>query len=172
MFNLYTKFLLDAIASAEKTQTQNSNPFSTSDHTVAFLSHLFRVYEKAEKMGCATEDLACQHVSLYLQLGKVDEAKKLAEKLCSEQIFLGAVHLWVLRISAEMKYVTRKGPPSKADLLSIFEILKNVITKVTVSEAEDLWLMVCDPLSNFVLKYCKIGCFIIVHILVFGINCL
>lgn len=168
MFNLYTKFLMDAIVSREK--TKNSEPFSTSEHTVGSLSHLLMVYEKAENMGCLTEDLACQHVSLYLQLGKLDETRKLAEKFCNGK-FSGAVYLWLLRVSVEMKYVTRKCPsPSKADLLSIFELLRNVLTKVAISEAEGLWLMVCNPYSNFILKYCQTGHFILAYILVFGSN--
>lgn len=146
MFNLYTKFLMDAIVSREK--TKNSEPFSTSEHTVGSLSHLLMVYEKAENMGCLTEDLACQHVSLYLQLGKLDEARKLAEKFCNGK-FSGAVYLWLLRVSVEMKYVTRKCPsPSKADLLSIFELLRNILTKVAISEAEGLWLMALKFFSN------------------------
>lgn len=167
MFNLYTKFLMDAIVS--KGKTQNSERFSTSEHTVGCLSCLLTVYEKAENMGCLTEDHACQHVSLYLQLGNLDEARNLAEKFCSGK-FSGAVCLWLLRVSVEMKYVTRKCPsPSKADLLSIFELLRNVLTKVAVSEAEDLWLMVCNPYSHFILKYRQTGHFVIVSILVFGI---
>ncbi|RVW46023.1 U3 small nucleolar RNA-associated protein 6-like [Vitis vinifera] len=57
---------------------------------------------------------------------------------CRGSIFMA------LRVSVEMKYVTRKCPsPSKADLLSIFELLRNILTKVAISEAEGLWLMYC-----------------------------
>ena len=168
MFNLYTKFLMDAIVSGEK--TQNSEPFNDFEPSVGSLSHLLMVYEKAENMGCLTEELACQHVSLYLQLGKLDEARKLAEKFCGGK-FSGTVHLWLLRVSVEMKYITRKCPsPSRADLLSVFELLRSILTKVAISEAEGLWLMVCYPYSNFILKICQTGHFISVYILFFGTN--
>lgn len=160
MFNLYTKFLMDAIVSGEK--TQNSEPFNASEPTIGSLSHLLMVYEKAENMGCLTEGLACQYVSLYLQLGKLDEARRLAEKLCSGKLS-GAVHLWLLRVSVEMKYITRKWPsPSKADMLSTFELLRNILTKVPISEAEGLWLTVCCPYSNFILKFFQTFHFIII----------
>uniref|UniRef100_A0A5B6ZWP1 U3 small nucleolar RNA-associated protein 6 n=1 Tax=Davidia involucrata TaxID=16924 RepID=A0A5B6ZWP1_DAVIN len=147
MFNLYTKFLMDAIVHKNE-ETQSSVPFSTSDHTLDPISHMLEVYEKAESMGCITEDLACQHVSFYLQLGRLDDARELAEKLCNGKLS-DSVQLWFLRLSIEMRSVAKKSPsPTKADLLSIFELLKNVMRKVTISEAETLWLMAFKFFAN------------------------
>ncbi|KAM5574624.1 hypothetical protein ABKV19_013859 [Rosa sericea] len=67
-------------------------------------------------MGYIDEDLACQHISCLLQLGRLEEAQKLAENL--------------------------------SDLLSIFELLKDVLTRVSISEAEDLWLMALKFFAN------------------------
>lgn len=144
MFNLYAKFLMGVIAPQEE-ENQNS---VLSSPTVDYISHLLTVYEKAETMGCITEDLACQHISFYLQLGRLDEARKLAEKLCSGKLS-DSVQLWLLRVSIEIRSVTNDSPsPSKADLLSIFELLRKVLTNVSISKAESLWLMVCYHLPT------------------------
>ena len=93
-------------------------------------------------MGCITEDLACQHISFYLQLGRLEEARKLAEKLCSGKLS-DAVNLWVVRLSIEMRIVTNRSvSPSKFDLLPVFELLKSILTRTAVWKAESLWLMV------------------------------
>ncbi|KAA8515521.1 hypothetical protein F0562_018868 [Nyssa sinensis] len=147
MFNLYTKFLMDAIVS-KKGDSQSSGLPSVSDHILDPISHMLTVYEKAESMRCVTESLACQHISFYLQLGRLDEARELAERLCNGKLS-DSVQLWVLRLSIEMKSVTKKSLfPSKTDFLSIFELLKNVLTKVPISEAESLWLMALKFLAN------------------------
>lgn len=139
MFSLYAKFLMGVIA-PQGEEDQNS---VLSSHAENYISHLLMVYEKAGTTGCITEDLACQHISLHLQLGRVDEARKLAEKLCNGKLS-NSVQLWLLRISIETRCMAKDSPsPSKADLLSIFEILMKVLTKVPVSKAESLWLMVC-----------------------------
>ncbi|KAK2992487.1 hypothetical protein RJ640_005634 [Escallonia rubra] len=136
MFNLYIKFLTSAIVSNNE-DTQLSGSYDTMDP----ISQVLMLYEKSESIGCLTEDLACQHVSFLLDLGRLDEARKLADKLCNETLS-EAVPLWVLRLSVEMKCVTEKSPfPSKADLSFIFELLRNVLTKVSISKAESLWLM-------------------------------
>ncbi|KAG6695306.1 hypothetical protein I3842_09G091200 [Carya illinoinensis] len=135
MFNLYAKFLM-GIIDPQKEKNQHS------DHTVDYSSHLLMVYEKVETMGCITEDLACQHISFYLQLGRLDEARKLAEKYCSGNLS-DSVQLWVLRVSIEIRCITKDSPsPSKADLLSIYELLTKILKKVPVSKAESLWLMI------------------------------
>lgn len=144
MFNLYAKFLMGVIAPQEE-ENQNS---VLSSPTVDYISHLLTVYEKAETMGCITEDLACQHISFYLQLGRLDEARKLAEKLCSGKLS-DSVQLWLLRVSIEIRSITNDSPsPSKADLLSIFELLRKVLTNVSVSKAESLWLMALKFFAN------------------------
>lgn len=145
MFNLYAKFLMGVIVPQEE-ENQNS---VLSSPTVDYISHLLTVYEKAETMGCITEDLACQHISFYLQLGRLDEARKLAEKLCSGKLS-DSVQLWLLRVSIEIRSVTKDSPsPSKADLLSIFELLRKVLANVSISKAESLWLMVCYHLPTY-----------------------
>ena len=145
MFNMYAKFLMGVIAPPEQ---ENQNSLLPSD-IVNYTSHLLMVYEKAETMGCITEDLACQHISFYLQLGQLDEARKLAEKLCNGKLS-DSVQLWQLRVSIEVRCLTKDSPsPSKADLLSIFELLTKVLTKAPISKAESLWLMVCYHLPIY-----------------------
>ncbi|XP_015866930.2 uncharacterized protein LOC107404490 [Ziziphus jujuba] len=144
MYNLYVSFLRDIIAS----QKGEEGSLGLSSQCATSISHLLVVYEKAETMGCITEDLACQHISFYLQLGRLEEARKLAEKLCRER-FSDSVKLWLLRVSVEIKHVTRNSPsPSKADLLPIFELLKDVLTRASVSESESLWLMALKLFAN------------------------
>ncbi|KAF3453201.1 hypothetical protein FNV43_RR03640 [Rhamnella rubrinervis] len=137
IYGLYARFLLDVIAS----QKGESKSLGLSSQCATSVSHLLMVYEKAATTGCITEDLACQHISFYLQLGRVEEARKLAEKLCRER-FPDAVKLWELRCSVEIRHVTRDFPsPSKADLLPIYELIKDALNRVSASEAESLWLM-------------------------------
>ena len=145
MFNLYAKFLRGIIAPPEQ---ENQNSLLPSQ-TVNYTTHLLMVYEKAETMGYITEDLACQHISFYLQLGQLDEARKLAEKLCSGKLSDSA-QLWLLRVSIEIRCITKdSSSPSKADLQSIFELLTKVLPKVSISKAESLWLMVCCHLPIY-----------------------
>lgn len=144
MFNMYAKFLMGVIAPPEQ---ENQNSLLPSD-IVNYTSHLLMVYEKAETMGCITEDLACQHISFYVQLGQLDEARKLAEKLCNGKLS-DSVQLWQLRVSIEIRCLTKDSPsPSKADLLSIFELLTKVLTKAPISKAESLWLMALKLFAN------------------------
>ncbi|KAL6986568.1 hypothetical protein U1Q18_052123, partial [Sarracenia purpurea var. burkii] len=141
MFNLYIKFLRNIIVH-KNGETRSSVTSSTPAHTVDPISRILEVYEMAEKMGCISEDLACQHISFCLQLGRLEEARKLAEKLCNGKLS-DAVDLWVLRFSIEMRCVTeRSGSLSKADLQYVFELLKTVLTKMAVWKAESLWLLV------------------------------
>ncbi|XP_028093978.1 U3 small nucleolar RNA-associated protein 6 homolog isoform X2 [Camellia sinensis] len=147
MFTLYTRFLKDAIVHKNE-ETQSSGVFSPDDHTKDPISCILMVYERAESMGCITEDLACQHVSFYLQLRRLEEARKLAEKLCNGKLS-DAVDLWVLRLSIEMRCVTEKSSsPSKADVLPVFELLKNVLKEMIVRKAESLWIMALKFFSN------------------------
>lgn len=155
MFSFYTSFWKDVIAPKGE-DSQVFEPTDVSDKTVEFTSRLFKVFEKAESMGCITEDLAYHHISLYLELGRLEEARNLAEKFSNGKLSC-SVKVWVLRVSIEMKWTTRESASlSKDDLRSVFELLQNVLSKVAISEAESLWHMVWNP----VLMYAII-CFMI-----------
>lgn len=147
LFNLYTKFLMAFIA--PKTEDSHiSGIVINSGHTSNLISLLLKVYKKAETTGCMTEDLAYQYISLHLQMGRLDEAKNLAEMLCKGEPS-HAVSLWVLRVSIEMKCATLKSSsPSKDDLHSIFELMRSVLTKVSVSDTASLWLMALKFYAN------------------------
>ncbi|XVF27896.1 hypothetical protein REPUB_Repub14bG0148800 [Reevesia pubescens] len=148
MFNLYINFLMDVIAS-ERGEVEASG---LSNHTSSYISQILTVYEKAETMGCLTEELACQYISFYTQLGRLEEAKKVAEKLCSGKLS-DSVQLWLLRVSVEIRCITKNSlSPSKADALSIFELLKTVLTKMSISEPESLWIMVGFSINLFLLS--------------------
>lgn len=137
MFDLYIKFLVDTVG--QNGQSQSSKISDSFDNCIDLVSHVLTVYEKAQSMGCITEDLACQHVSFLLELGRLDDARNLAEKLCNGEL-PEAVNLWVLRLSIEMKRIIT---PSKADLSFMFNLLQNPLKKIAVLQAESLWLMVC-----------------------------
>lgn len=150
MFTLYIRFLRGVIGHRSG-ETQSSGFFSDSDSTVDPICHALMVYERAESMGCITEDLACQHISFFMELGRLEEARKLAEKLCSGKL-ADSVDVWVLRLSVGMRCVTnRSGSPSKSDLLSVYELLKTVVTRMAVSKAESLWILVLQSYSHFAL---------------------
>ncbi|EEF43845.1 U3 small nucleolar RNA-associated protein 6 homolog [Ricinus communis] len=137
MFSLYAKFLMDVIA-PKREDNQLSGPAS---HTKHQLSHLLTIFKKAEISGCISEDFACEYVSFYLQLGRLDEARKLAENFCSGKLS-DSVKLLLLRASIEIRIFTNNIPrPSDIDLQSIFGLLKNALTKVSISQAEELWVM-------------------------------
>ncbi|XP_023742761.1 uncharacterized protein LOC111890920 [Lactuca sativa] len=133
MFDLYIKFLMDTIV-------HQSSWVSDID----LVSHVLKVYEKAQSMGCITEDLACQNVSFLLELGRLDDARNLAEKLCNGELSKAA-SLWDLRLSIEMK---RINTPTKDDLSSVFNLLQNPLRKIAVSQAESLWLMGLKYFAN------------------------
>ncbi|XWS19396.1 hypothetical protein CRYUN_Cryun31cG0012100 [Craigia yunnanensis] len=144
MFNLYINFLMDIIAS-ERGEVDAS---SLSNHTSSYISHIWKVYEKAGTMGCLTEEIGCQYISFYTELGRLEEAKKVAEKLCSGKLS-DSVKLWLLRVSVEIRFITKNSlSPCKADAVSIFELLKTVLTKMSISEAENLWIMALKFFAN------------------------
>ncbi|KAK6917755.1 U3 small nucleolar RNA-associated protein 6 [Dillenia turbinata] len=130
IFKLFTKFIKDIIGS-EIADAQSSGPIDTP--------YLLEVYKKAEKMGCLDEELAQQHISLYLQLGKYHEAQQLAINLCDGK-FSNSAQIWYLRLSIEMRHIASSTSP-RDDLRAVFEPLRKILTKLTVSEAENLWLM-------------------------------
>jgi U3 small nucleolar RNA-associated protein 6 len=143
MFNLYIKFLMDAIAP----KGGENDPSKVSSPSEDYISHLLVVYEKADVVGYMTEDLACQYVSFYLQLGRFDEARKLADRLCSGKLS-DSEKLWILRASMEIKSFTDDtSAPSKDDFQYVLGLLRSALTKVSISQAEDLWLMVCSLYS-------------------------
>uniref|UniRef100_A0A1D1Z1E6 U3 small nucleolar RNA-associated protein 6 n=1 Tax=Anthurium amnicola TaxID=1678845 RepID=A0A1D1Z1E6_9ARAE len=146
MFSLYTKFLLDVfVPEVDGTYYMFS---SLGIDVVEFASDILTVYEKAESCGCLTDDLAHQYVSYYLQMGKLDEARKLAARLCNGKLSK-AVNLWSLRISIEMKWLTSKSLSiSKDDLNHIFELLGLAVSKVANSETEILWQKGIEFFSN------------------------
>ncbi|KAJ1427181.1 U3 small nucleolar RNA-associated protein 6 [Sesbania bispinosa] len=144
MFTLYVNFLMGIVAPKEG----ETNISGSSGHAVNYISHLLSIYEKAESMGCITEDLACKHVTLHLQLRQLDEARKLAAKLCNGK-FAESVQLWELRITIEIRCITRSSSSaSDTDLLSLFELLRPILTKVHVSKSENLWLKALKFFAN------------------------
>ncbi|KAH7858849.1 hypothetical protein Vadar_028680 [Vaccinium darrowii] len=136
MFTLYMRFLRDIIGHRSG-ETQSSGRFSNSDSTVDPISHALMVYERAESLGCITEDLDCQHISFFMELGRLEEARKLAEKLRSGKL-ADSVDVWVLRLSVEMRCVTNRS----------VELLKTVFTRMAVSKAERLWILALKFFSN------------------------
>ncbi|XP_027329468.1 U3 small nucleolar RNA-associated protein 6 homolog [Abrus precatorius] len=144
MFSLYANFLTGIVVPKEG----ETNTTESSGLAEKYLSHLLSIYERAESMGCITEDLACKHVSLHLQLRQLDEARKLAAKLCSGKL-AESVELWGLRITVEIRCITKSSSsPSNADLQSFFELLRQILTKVSVSKSERLWLKALKFYAN------------------------
>jgi hypothetical protein len=77
--------------------------------------------KNAESCGCLTEDLACQFISLYLKLERLEEAKTLAEKLCDGPLS-SAANLWSLRASMEINSLATapgSSPLNKENLSSL-----------------------------------------------------
>ncbi|KAL5730011.1 hypothetical protein ACHQM5_002890 [Ranunculus cassubicifolius] len=142
MFSLYTKFLMDAI-SPQGDDSQSLEIANTSD----LISDLLKVYEKADSMGCMLEDLAYQYISLYLRLGRLEEARTMSEKLCTGKLSK-AVKLWELRISIEIRWITSKSPLNKVDLESTFKLVRSILSKVPISEADSLWQLAIKFFSN------------------------
>lgn len=151
IFSLYTNFLMDVIVNRNR-DTECSGLSCALGHNINPVSHLLTVFEKAESMGFVTEDLACQHISFVLEMGRIDEARKLAEKLCNGKLF-DAVQLWVLRLSIEMR---RVKTPGKSDLTFIFDLLQNVLREVPIAKAERLWLMALKFFANQRLYFDKL----------------
>ncbi|CAE6172083.1 unnamed protein product [Arabidopsis arenosa] len=137
MFEIYIKFLMEAIAQSNG----DDDEISPSSNLIEdCISHIITVYQKADETGCLTEELADEYVSLYLKLGKTHEAQKLAEKLCSGK-FAGSAKLWLSRVSIEIRSLSGNSTPSKAELQTVFELISNALRKVPISESERLWLM-------------------------------
>jgi len=133
------------VVSPKGGEMQNSGPLATSTPETEYISRLLQVFDKAETMDCLNEDLASQNITCYLQMGKFDEAMKLAEKFCEDR-FSNAKQLWVLRVTEQMKHIANSAGPSKGDLSSTFDLLKQMVKKVAASDVESLWVMVCNHL--------------------------
>lgn len=104
-----------------------------------FDSSILKLFESAQSCGCLNDDLAYQYVSYYLQIGKVDEARELAEKLCCGVLSKGP-RLWSLRISIEMKgFVSGSIALATAQLNHIYDLFKLATSQVSISETETLW---------------------------------
>lgn len=138
MFKSYIRFLMSEVA-VKKEEQKDADSTSGSDGA---FSYIVDVFEKAKTTGCLDEDLACQYVSLYLQEGRLQEARNLAKNLCAGTLS-NAVQLWTLRASIEIKCLTENScSPSKEDLSSIFQLLNPVLRRLDSSLAESLWLLV------------------------------
>lgn len=141
MYSLYAKFWMDVLYPDREdsiTLFQDSE-FDASE----FTSSILKLYENAESCGCLTEDLACQYISLYLKLERLEEAKTLAEKLCDGPLS-NAAKLWSLRASMEINSIATapgSSPLSKENLSSLFDLFSTVLSKLSVTEAEGLWHM-------------------------------
>lgn len=140
MFDVYIKFLTNVISAKGKNGSlgYESAPKNKED----YISHLMRVFGKADTMGCLNEDLACQYVMLYKNMGNFDEAMKLAENFC-EGKFSDSRKVWVLRVTERIKNISEFGSSNKAVLSSVFDLLKGMVKKVAISDAEGVWVMVC-----------------------------
>ncbi|XP_021721596.1 U3 small nucleolar RNA-associated protein 6 homolog [Chenopodium quinoa] len=145
MFDMYVKFLSEVISL--KGEIGSSGCFIASKHAGDYISHLIKVLEKADTLGCLDEDLACQFVMLYKNRGKFDEAMKLAESFC-EGKYSDSRQLWVLRVTEQMKHIKESGTSCKAHLSSIFDLLKRLVKKVAVSDDEGLWVMALELFAN------------------------
>ncbi|CAM0905137.1 unnamed protein product [Alopecurus aequalis] len=139
MYSLYAKFWLGAIFSDREDSISlfQDAEFDASE----FTSSMLKVYENAESCGCLTEELACEYVSLFLRLGRFEEAKNLAEKLCSGPLS-EAANLWNLRASVEIKSLgtaTSSASFSEENLSSLFDLFNVVLPKLSITKAEGLW---------------------------------
>ncbi|VAH46644.1 unnamed protein product [Triticum turgidum subsp. durum] len=146
MYSLYANFWLGVVFSDRE---DSISLFRDADFDASeFTSAILQVFENAESCGCLSEDLACQYVSLCLKLGRseeaperLEEAKNLAEKLCSGPLSQAA-NLWNLRASIEIKSLataTGSASFSEENLSSLFDLFNIVLPKLSITKAEGLW---------------------------------
>ncbi|PKA46701.1 hypothetical protein AXF42_Ash019684 [Apostasia shenzhenica] len=141
MFSLFLKFWSNVT-------NPNSTSINTAVDVTEFHSSLQKAFEKAESSGCLTEDLACEYISFYLQAENLERARQEAKRLCGGKLS-EAANLWLLRISIEIKCLTNKAAPmNKDDLQFIFQLLKHVLDRLSVSKAQCLWFMALKLFSN------------------------
>ncbi|KAI4372299.1 hypothetical protein MLD38_010545 [Melastoma candidum] len=139
VFNLYVKFLVGII----DLWTMESQNGESSDEKNFYVSQLIRVYERAESLGCITEEGAAKHILLLLELGRLDDSRNVAEKLCCGK-FSSSVQLLCLQLSIELRCLAM----DRAHLDTIFGLLRDALKKAPVSEAEQLWLMALKHFAN------------------------
>lgn len=155
MYSLYANFWLGVVFSDRE---DSISLFHDADFDASeFTSSILKVFENAESCGYLSEDLACQYVSLCLKLGRseeaperLEEAKNLAEKLCSGPLSQAA-NLWNLRASIEIKSLataTGSASFSEENLSSLFDLFNIVLPKLSITKAEGLWHTVCLALSR------------------------
>ncbi|KAJ4781483.1 U3 small nucleolar RNA-associated protein 6-like protein [Rhynchospora pubera] len=101
MFSLYAKFWTDLLCEPGLNMLSESGCDEFN-----FASSLVKVYQQAESVGCLTERLSCDYVKCHVEIGNLEEARELAERLCSGFHFSGSGGLWILRVSVELKWVT------------------------------------------------------------------
>lgn len=146
MYSLHANFWLGVVFSDRE---DSISLFHDADFDASeFTSSILKVFENAESCGCLSEDLACQYVSLCLKLGRseeaherLEEAKNLAEKLCSGPLSQAA-NLWNLRASIEIKSLataTGNASFSEKNLSSLFDLFNIVLPKLSITKAEGLW---------------------------------
>lgn len=152
MFSLYAQFWSDMLFSDKEDSVSLLNNVGLD--ASEFTSSILKLYEKAELNECLSEQLACQYVLFYLKTGRLEEARNLAEKLCNGPLS-DAAKLWALRSSIELKWFTQKSFCLSNDNLSrLFDLLKHALTNTSISEAESLWLTVCNSHSFIYLPAC------------------
>jgi U3 small nucleolar RNA-associated protein 6 len=135
MFSFYAKFWTDMLHESEH-------------YGIDVSTSLLKVYQKTEAAGCLTEQLACNYVKCYIEIGKFKEARELVERLCSEAHLLASGEMWFLRVSVELKWVTCESTSiEKEKLESILCLVKRASENVSASEAEGLWLLVSSVTS-------------------------
>ncbi|KAH0458576.1 hypothetical protein IEQ34_011390 [Dendrobium chrysotoxum] len=140
MFSLFVKFWIDVTC-------PESMVHNVGLEVSEFSLFLKRAYEKAESTGCLIEDLAYQYILFYLQAGKIDKARKVAEKLSNGKLSEAST-VWLLRISLEIKSLANKtSSMSKDDLNYIFQLLERVLNRFSLSKAEGLWFMALKVFS-------------------------
>ncbi|KAF3325438.1 U3 small nucleolar RNA-associated protein 6 [Carex littledalei] len=138
MFSFYAQFWHDILHESGLDEIE-----------IDFAPSLFKVYQKAELAECLTEKLACDYIKSHVQIGKLEEAREVAERLCSGTHFSVSGEIWGLRVSVELKWATCELTPiGKEKLESIICLIKCAAEKVPVSETEDLWLLALKIFAN------------------------
>ncbi|KAG0483958.1 hypothetical protein HPP92_012042 [Vanilla planifolia] len=141
MFSLFVKFWLDL-------KDPDSIACRHGVEITDFSSSLIKAYEKAEASDCLIEDVACLYISFHLGAGQLQKARKLAEKLCNDKLS-EATNLWLLRASIELNSLTDlTASTKKDDFHSIFQVLKNALSKLCISKAKPLWFMAMKLFSS------------------------
>ncbi|XWS18187.1 hypothetical protein CRYUN_Cryun32bG0021200 [Craigia yunnanensis] len=126
----------DSLARLEMS-TASSTGKKNEEPIISQLQKAVQVYEEATII-----------VPSALMFKLLEEAKKVAQKLCNGKLS-DSVQLRLLRFSVDIRYITKNSlSPSKADALSIFELLKTFLTKMSISDDESLWIMAIKFIAN------------------------